>query len=528
MYCFAYFVTAYLPAYVFEDDKPALERLATGAGWHLLLYVIGVDSGSEAGWWISVPAALLEVHNKHRNGMSTAELCLRIISSILLLGGCRIMVWLCALAKPMLGWFIMMATGIAKSMLGWLIVATGMPTFASLAEWADWSYRGVGEEAEAEHLPIDQQARFELMLKSLVFATVSASCGFFFFFVKGRILPSTKSAEDKLTKTPSDKLIKTPSDKLTKTPSGIDKERSQMLTGSSISQPLSVVLFVVPAAVLEYCHQRQLSYPFLFDALTYDELRRVILSPYLVFPLLGAVLEGISLSATHPVSFRTAGMNARSAVSGILISGYAGTFEELACRWLCQPLFMAFVDVWVGMFSFLPFDWLLQLFGLRLSLPVALYPLEALGGILSLLTLGKLDAAIAIVPKDRAYRYGVYLAELFFALAHCHQGPLGVLIKPLGSVVERRFLYKYGLLAGILAHFIWDAILLAGPQVLWLLCSPLLALVSLLRILVEKSTPAPPAAELLRLKISWETGSTIMEIKKESKPPVASRAQRRS
>ena len=163
------------------------------------------------------------------------------------------------------------------------------------------------------------------------------------------------------------------------------------------------------------------------------------MSPYIVFPLVLAGLNGIRLLATHPVSFRAAGMNARSAVSGILISGYAGTFEELVCRWLCQPLFMAFVDVWVGMFSFLPFDGLLQLFGLRLSLPVALYPLEALGGILSLLTLGKLDAAIAIISKDRAYRYGVYLAELFFSLGHgLTQGPLGVLIKPLGSVVERQ------------------------------------------------------------------------------------------
>ena len=57
------------------------------------------------------------------------------------------------------------------------------------------------------------------------------------------------------------------------------------------------------------------------------------------------------------------------------------------------------------------------------------------------------------------------VCDVLFSVAHSNQGRTGVLLKPIGCFYFRFVLLRYGLIAAMYAHALWDAILMFGPFV---------------------------------------------------------------
>lgn len=69
--------------------------------------------------------------------------------------------------------------------------------------------------------------------------------------------------------------------------------------------------------------------------MTYDETVRIIVSPYLFFPMAFGVLDGAF--SPERVSRDSVMKRLKRVVGGSVVSLYAGFFEELAFRWMVQP-----------------------------------------------------------------------------------------------------------------------------------------------------------------------------------------------
>lgn len=402
--------------------------------------------------------------------------------------------------------------------------------------WADWAYRGVGapcasrtdrgchsgcppgshwqpahrtracprkthtgEEGEPERLPLEQQQRFLLGLKSLVLCVALQRAGALAGALLSRREWRAGWREGVRSRLPGEVTL-----------------RSMLATLAH--QPLAVVVVAPFALLLETVLPHTLSYPFLFDALTHDELRRILLSPFLAVPMLIGGVQGL-LALDHGAEegsgderrMLSAGgvlARVRALATGLVTACYAGLFEELAFRWLGQPVAMALVYVVVAAGA--PMDALLGACGLKLSLPVGAYPFELLGLGLSALSLGLLDLAIRLISAERSCapapqaaldlpghllthalpprpawlllsprvpfvftdRYGVYLVDLGFTLAHWRQGALGMALKPVGTTYKRKIMARFGFPAAVVAHIVWDAWLMAGGALVWLIALP--------------------------------------------------------
>jgi len=278
-------------------------------------------------------------------------------------------------------------------LLGWSCGAharRALPHF-SLVMWADWAYRGVGEEGEPERLPLEQQQRFLLGLKSLVLCVALQRAGALAGALLSRREWRAGWREGVRSRLPGEVTL-----------------RSMLATLAH--QPLAVVVVAPFALLLETVLPHTLSYPFLFDALTHDELRRILLSPFLAVPMLIGGVQGL-LALDHGAEegsgderrMLSAGgvlARVRALATGLVTACYAGLFEELAFRWLGQPVAMALVYVVVAAGA--PMDALLGACGLKLSLPVGAYPFELLGLGLSALSLGLLDLAIRLISAERS------------------------------------------------------------------------------------------------------------------------------
>ena len=46
-------------------------------------------------------------------------------------------------------------------------------------------------------------------------------------------------------------------------------------------------------------------------------------------------------------------------------------------------------------------------------------------------------------------------------------------IKPIGCRYKREFMYRYGFPAAVVAHVMWDAWLMAGPALIFMLAAPI-------------------------------------------------------
>ncbi len=251
------------------------------------------------------------------------------------------------------------------------------------------------------------------------------------------------------------------------------------MTGFEI-KTLIVCILVPVAAILEYIFPSTVEYPFLFDALTFDELRRIVLSPYLVFPIIVSFCTFVTILQS-PITLKTVLGNAHGALKKLPEAIFSSVFEVLAFRWLLQPLFMTVISIWVGLFS-LSFDMLPSYFGIITSTPISMYPMEICGRILNLLSFNQIDKAIGIESNDRVYRYAAYLSDFLLCVSHNRHGwfDFRTLIFPLSCAYTRMIMYKFGLPAAIVAQFTWAAIITAGPQLAWLFHAPFFTLSEIL------------------------------------------------
>lgn len=197
---------------------------------------------------------------------------------------------------------------------------------------------------------------------------------------------------------------------------------------------------------------------------------RIVLSPLLVLPMIWGVMRG--LSSQQQVSWDSLLKRVKGVANGSVVSLYAGLFEELAFRWMAQPIAMFAVYGFITLLK--PVDIFVPL---GLSSPAGTYVFEGIGRLLALCTFNTLDSTILLVSDDQIYRYGVYLVDISFALVHySSQGFVGVLSKPIGCAYFRRLMYSYGFVAVVFSHVMWDWWLMAGDSLTWLLAAPFKAL----------------------------------------------------
>ena len=215
----------------------------------------------------------------------------------------------------------------------------------------------------------------------------------------------------------------------------------------------SILLLGLFALACEYYYPNFCHYNVIADPLTSNEVVRIIVSPYMILGMLLGSLMGAAkvvpfTKESWKTSFEDIGI-------GASVSSIAGIFEEIQFRWLMQPFMMTIVGflVWAvphygGFFGlFHNIDWMY-----------------------SKLTFGKLDDLfIQVSGGDEIYVHAAILCDIFFSLAHAHQGLVGILMKPIGCVYLRYFMYAYGFQGAILAHVLWDFMLISWPSLMGML-----------------------------------------------------------
>ena len=215
----------------------------------------------------------------------------------------------------------------------------------------------------------------------------------------------------------------------------------------------SILLLGLFALACEYYYPNFCHYNVIADPLTSNEVVRIIVSPYMILGMLLGSLMGAAkvvpfTKESWKTSFEDIGI-------GASVSSIAGIFEEIQFRWLMQPFMMTIVGflVWAvphygGFFGlFHNIDWMY-----------------------SKLTFGKLDDLfIQVSGGDEIYVHAAILCDIFFSLAHAHQGLVGILMKPIGCVYLRYFMYAYGFQGAILAHVLWDFMVISWPSLMGML-----------------------------------------------------------
>jgi hypothetical protein len=161
----------------------------------------------------------------------------------------------------------------------------------------------------------------------------------------------------------------------------------------------------------------------------------------------------------------------KAAGTGTVVAVYAGVFEEVAFRWFLQPAAMAVARLSILVCN--PGDAVIHMLT-GSTTQMGSLGFRALGYVLNCLSFGMIDEAVMMLGPDvdPVYFYGVYIVDLAFSLAHAHQGPIGIITKPIGCAIMRKFTYAYGLPAGILSHVMWDWVLMAGFHVCMLVMIP--------------------------------------------------------
>ena len=244
------------------------------------------------------------------------------------------------------------------------------------------------------------------------------------------------------------------------------------ILGVAGSNLVIIAFLAMLALVVELVAPTWCDYPFVFDPLTPIEMIKIALSPYMCIGLAIATLgiwggpeadmkkEGrADLLAEGASSFSRRAYYLSKIINGTLVSAQAGALEEIQFRWLMQPVLM----VTVRFIMLLPF--LTKAF-------------EAQAYVYNVLTRGlveqHLNNAAPNEPAEAhdAYVYAAHTADILFSLAHSHQGWIGVLIKPIGCVYDRYFMYEYGLLGSIFAHFVWDCICFNAKPIVWFITNP--------------------------------------------------------
>ena len=222
-----------------------------------------------------------------------------------------------------------------------------------------------------------------------------------------------------------------------------------------------VVTSAVLVGFLEYFIPSLCDYPFIFDPLTYNEVIKIVLSPYVFIALVvGCSQVKIYKSKQQFID------GAYNSIAGMIVSFSAGFTEEILFRWLQQPLYMLFIKILY--FCSKPFDYVLSFFiSYTPTVPFLIYPLELLKGFMGFATFGW-SSYLEDMVKDygSTYIYACILSDFTFSIAHAHQGFFGIFIKPIGCFYLRYFCLKYGLIASILAHFLWDACLMTLPFII--------------------------------------------------------------
>lgn len=129
-----------------------------------------------------------------------------------------------------------------------------------------------------------------------------------------------------------------------------------------------------------------------------------------------------------------------------LLSAFAGFTEEVGFRWI---IFMATI-VSVKVTNFLFFGWLG--FGLGEWLQVHFF-----GPVANFVTLGLLSEQLTN-PVNWAVGAAVLSANAFFRDGHKYQGPIGLINSWFAGMFFFVLMFKFGLPAAILIHFIYDVI----------------------------------------------------------------------
>ena len=215
----------------------------------------------------------------------------------------------------------------------------------------------------------------------------------------------------------------------------------------------SILLLGLFALACEYYYPNFCHYNVIADPLTSNEVVRIIVSPYLIFGMFVGSVKGADMvvpftKESWKTSFEDIGI-------GASVSSIAGIFEEIQFRWLMQPFMMTIVGFLV---------WAVPHYGGFFGL------FHNIDWVYSKLTFGKLDDLfIQVSGGDEIYVHAAILCDIFFSLIHAHQGIVGILVKPIGCVYLRYFMYAYGFQGAILAHVLWDIMLISWPSLMGML-----------------------------------------------------------
>jgi hypothetical protein len=215
----------------------------------------------------------------------------------------------------------------------------------------------------------------------------------------------------------------------------------------------SILLLGLFALACEYYYPNFCHYNVIADPLTSNEVVRIIVSPLMILGMLVGSLTGTAkvvpfTKESWKTSFEDIGI-------GASVSSIAGIFEEIQFRWLMQPFMMTIVGFLV---------WAVPHYGVIFGL------FHNIDWMYSKLTFGKLDDLfIQVSGGDEIYVHAAILCDIFFSLAHAHQGLVGILMKPIGCVYLRYFMYAYGFQGAILAHVLWDFMVLSWPSLIGML-----------------------------------------------------------
>jgi len=248
-----------------------------------------------------------------------------------------------------------------------------------------------------------------------------------------------------------------------------------------------VAVAAASALLLEWLWPELLDYPFVFDPLTLGEVRTIVASPFILAALGLVTFSALAGHTTVHRSWLAWSVRAAALPPHLLVAVHAGLLEELLFRWLYTPGLMLLVSTTVWLSTPLDMAWH-GLFGAPPS-PHALVeaPLYWLRSVVDDVTFGGFSDLFGGAPP--LYVHAVVLAELWFAWGHAYQGHVNVWIKPIGSLVFRQWALKFGLLAAIFGHALFDAILMGLPFLLDTLLSALVALAGIARRLVARASP---------------------------------------
>ena len=295
------------------------------------------------------------------------------------------------------------------------------PSWSDIDNWANWSYTTftkVGIDSKID-TALDSEIRFYAIIAAVILCFIAT-------FIYHKFLKE---------KDPTSNVV-----------SSMDTWKS--VIEQLFSNTAGVVLFGLFALFSEYYYPNFCNYNVITDPLTRNEIVRIIVSPMIVFGMLCGTLGGIQKSVPFTKE------SWKRSLEDISITGaastVAGVFEEIQFRWLLQPFLMVIISFLI---------WLVPIYGGFFGL------FHKMDWLYSTLTFGKLDDLLNQVSDgDEIYVHAAILSDFLFAFMHAHQGWIGIIQKPIGCVYFRYFMYAYGFQGAILAHVLWDIMVLSWPH----------------------------------------------------------------